>query len=211
MLRNVATLTMAFSLLALIVLYDGSRIWTWLPSISLAIVGYVTWRLARFNPLAFSAILLLALWLILTGSVVLYPSVPLTPVYCLLILTAAFLLSPIASTLLAAASVGAMIGLGRLLPGLESADILAMSLFIATVTAILAWLFAAPLTSALGWAWIAYERAETKTSEARARQVELGRVSKSLNETLTTLEDLNRQLAEARAMAEEARRLKAEF
>jgi signal transduction histidine kinase/CheY-like chemotaxis protein len=96
-------------------------------------------------------------------------------------------------------------------PELESPDSFGVALFLVGATAILAWILATPLTTALGWAWNAYAQAEEKMSEARERQGELGRVTKSLNETLTTLEDLNRQLAEARSVAEEARRLKAEF
>ncbi len=211
MLRHLSVCTMASSLLALIVLYDENRIVSWFPTVALAVLGYATWRLARFSSVGFSALLVTSLWLILTFSVFLYPSAPLTPVYCLIILSAAFLLSRIASTVVSIVSIGGIIAFETWYPGLEGADVYSLALFLAGATMILAWLFGNPLTMALGWAWVAYEQAESKMSEARARQGELSRVSKSLNETLTTLEDLNRQLTEARAMAEEARRLKAEF
>src|SRR6185312_6290581 len=89
--------------------------------------------------------------------------------------------------------------------------IFAVALFMIACAAVFSWFLATPLQTALGWAWVAYSQAEQEMLEARIRQGELGRVTKSLNETLSTLEDLNRQLVEARAAAEEARRLKSEF
>jgi signal transduction histidine kinase/CheY-like chemotaxis protein len=210
-LRNLAVCVMASGLLALIVLYDSNRVLTWLPAISLSIVGYLALRFARMNSVVTSVALLASLWLILTGSTLLYPGRPLAPIYCLVVLPAAFLLSPMAATVVALAAGGAIAYFAGHNPSLETGDTYALALFLVGFVVIQAWLLASPLTTALGWAWTAYEQAEQKMNEARSRQVELGRVTKSLNETLTSLQDLNRQLAEARAVAERARRLKAEF
>ncbi len=211
MLRSLAVGTMGCGLLALIVLYDSSRLVTWAPPVALAAAGYAAWRLAHRNVTGVSAFLVATLWLILTGAIALYPGVPLAPLYGLVVLPAAFLLSPGAATVVALASVASVASFAERQPELEGPAVTTVALFLIGTSAILAWLLAHPLTTALGWAWAAYEQAELKMSEARARQGELGRVNKSLNETLTLLEDLNRQLAEARAVAEEARRLKAEF
>jgi signal transduction histidine kinase/CheY-like chemotaxis protein len=211
MVRHLAVGTMVCGFLALILLYDGERIATWLPPIILSVVGYLAWQLARINGVVLAGFLLIALWLILTGCILLYPGLPLVLIYCLVILPAAFMFSPWAATFggLASAIASAVIHAGW--PGLEPDSTYALALFMISVTTLLAWVLASPLTTTLGWAWVAYEQAEVKMTEARIRQGELGRVTKSLNETLTTLEDLNRQLAEARIVAEEARRLKAEF
>jgi signal transduction histidine kinase len=67
------------------------------------------------------------------------------------------------------------------------------------------------LLLALAWAWTSYERAERLMEEARARQAELARLSKSLNETCYQLELANHELERARRAAETAQRVKAEF
>ncbi len=75
----------------------------------------------------------------------------------------------------------------------------------------LSWLLTRPANLALSWAWHSYEQALAVTEELRRRQAELGRLSKSLEETCYRLEEANKALDVARRSAEEARRLKAQF
>ncbi|MBI2941724.1 MAG: response regulator [Chloroflexi bacterium] len=75
----------------------------------------------------------------------------------------------------------------------------------------LCWLATRPTRTALDWSWHSYVQSLRKTEELRDRQGELGRLSKSLAETCAHLEQANRELLRARQVADEARRLKAEF
>ena len=75
----------------------------------------------------------------------------------------------------------------------------------------LSWLLTRPARTALSWAWHSYDQALAMAEQLRDRQGELGRLSKSLQETCYRLECVNRELEEARQAAEEARRLKAQF
>lgn len=76
---------------------------------------------------------------------------------------------------------------------------------------VIAWLGTRATQTAVNWAWQSYDETVQKISEARVRQAELGRVSKSLREAYDRLEQLNRELDRARQAAEEARQLKVEF
>lgn len=68
-----------------------------------------------------------------------------------------------------------------------------------------------PLYLTLDWSWHSFVQASQKMEEARLRQYELGRLSKSLNESYLKLEEISRELEYARKVAEEARRLKSQF
>lgn len=210
-LRHVGAWVMLCGLLALIALYDPNRTVTWLPSVALTAAGYAIYRLANVSPGFASVLLIGSLWAILTACVVMYPGLPLAPLFSLLALPAAFLLAPWLAVFIALTSAAVIIVIAQTYPGAESLEIYALALFMIFTMMIFSWLLAEPLKTALGWAWVACEQAQEKMRELRERQVELGLVSKSLNETLTQLEDLNRQLAEARAVAIEAQRLKSEF
>lgn len=73
------------------------------------------------------------------------------------------------------------------------------------------WLISRPIRAALAWAWNSYAQATDQTRAARERQGELARLSKGLSESNYQLEQLNLELERTRRVAEEARRLKAEF
>lgn len=210
-LRHLGAWVMACGVLALIALYDPDRLVSWLPSIALTAAGYAVYRLAPVSPGLASLLLIGSLWGILAACTVIYPGLPLTPLFSLLTLPAAFLFAPWLATVVALGSSGLIVVLVETLPGTEPLDIDALALFMIFSLLIFSCLLAEPLKTALRWAWVAYEQAQEKMSEAREHQVELGRATKSLNETLTQLEDLNRQIAEARAVAVEAQRLKSEF
>lgn len=89
-------------------------------------------------------------------------------------------------------------------------DTLAPLLFTATAAA-LVWLGNRPTQIALAWAWSSYSRMRELTVELRHHQGELAKALKSLNHAYYQLERTSEELARARAAAEEARSLKAEF
>lgn len=210
-LQHLGGWAMACGVLALIALWAPDRIVTWLPAIALTAAGYATYRLALVCPGVASVLLIGSLWGILTVCVVMYPGLPLTPLFSLLTLPAAFLLTRWAAAFIALGSAAVIVAVAQIYPGTESLEIYALALFMIVSLTIFSWLLAEPLKMALRWAWVAYEQAQQKMSEARERQVELGLATKSLNESLLQLEDLNRQIVEARAVAIEAQRLKSEF
>jgi len=210
-LRHLGAWVMACGVLALIALWDPNRIVTWLPSIALTAAGYAIYCLALVSPGFASLALIGSLWTILAACVLMYPGLPLTPLFSLLTLPAAFLLTPWLAVFIALGSTALIVAVAQTYPGIESLEVYALALFMIFSLTIFSWLLAEPLKTALSWAWVAYEQAQEKMSEARARQVELGLATKSLNETLTQLEDLNRQIVEARAVAIKAQRLKSEF
>lgn len=78
-------------------------------------------------------------------------------------------------------------------------------------SAVVSWLGFRPVHVAAEWAWHSYQDTLRLSRELRIRQGELGQLSKSLNEACDRLERQNVVLERARAAAEEARRLKAEF
>ena len=73
------------------------------------------------------------------------------------------------------------------------------------------WLVSRPTTVALDWALHSFQEAQQRTAEARARQGELARLTKSLGEYAYRLEQLNLDLAHARRTANEARQHKEQF
>ncbi len=73
------------------------------------------------------------------------------------------------------------------------------------------WLVSRPTTVALDWALHSFQEAQQRTAEARARQGELARLTKSLGEYAYRLEQLNLDLAHARRTANEALQHKEQF
>ena len=65
-----------------------------------------------------------------------------------------------------------------------------------------------PMQTMLDWTWRSYLQELRQVQEARERQMDLGRLSKSLAETCERLEQANLALEHARRAAEEARRTK---
>lgn len=93
---------------------------------------------------------------------------------------------------------------------LSTADALA-GVLLAWVGAGLFWLNARPAETALRWSWSSYYAAVRSRDEARRHRAELGQLLKTLDIAYRNLEQLNDELARARRVAEEARRLKAQF
>jgi signal transduction histidine kinase/CheY-like chemotaxis protein len=68
-----------------------------------------------------------------------------------------------------------------------------------------------PWRGSLVWAWESYARLLPLTETLRQQRAELAEALKSLNHAYAQLEQVSAELARARAAADEARRLKAEF
>ena len=162
------------------------------------------------TPLA-TATMSIGLVATLTAAINAYPGEHLGPWFCLIVLSAVS-----AGGWRWGLATGALSAVAVLAVLLDSSDRLSPQAAMQTLLLIcgvlfLAWLAIRQLQTVSEWAWRSYSIAQTKTEEARHRQAELGRLSKSLEETCRHLERLNRDLAEARALADKARKLKAEF
>lgn len=79
------------------------------------------------------------------------------------------------------------------------------------LTALAAWLSSRQMHAALGWMQSSYAQARSLLEEVRDRRMTLARTVKALEEAYQRIERMNYALIEARSVAEEARRLKAEF
>lgn len=79
------------------------------------------------------------------------------------------------------------------------------------LTALATWLSSRQMHAALGWMQSSYTQARSLLEEVRDRRMTLARTVKALEEAYQRIERMNYALIEARSVAEEARRLKAEF
>ncbi len=68
-----------------------------------------------------------------------------------------------------------------------------------------------PFQRVLRWTWSSYRESLERTQEARERQAELARLTKSLGESYYRLEQLNLELERARRAAQTAQHLKEQF
>lgn len=170
----------------------------------------VSW-MTRFGPLASGLAMVAGLIATLSALVILHPG-SLFAGYFFLIVLAATGAYDWRLGLIAAGACGAvLIDLTQVGVGVVSPQVEHQSLVWIGTTFVLSWLPTRPLRSTIHWAWSSYQLALEKADEARARQGELARVSKSLAEACERLERLNHELQDAKDAAESARRLKAEF
>ena len=153
------------------------------------------------------------LLLILTVAVWLQPRGQLATLYCLVVLVAGATLGARAGFATAGVATGIafLAWLMAPFPFRLDGDVALTSATLSVGSALLCWVATSPIYVALQWAWQSYDRSRQVTEELRDRQGELGRVVKSLNEAYIQLEHLNDDLARARVVAEEARKLKAQF
>jgi len=147
----------------------------------------------------------IGLHLALVAVTLLQDSTAFLPLFVLHVLVAAAVLGPSQASWVAAASVGTI----ALVAPFGVDALVAVALVIGGTA--LAQALTHPAYRALDWAWEHYRAAQDAAEALRDRQAELGRVVKSLHETHLRLERLNGELARARRVAEEARRVKGEF
>ena len=190
--------------------FDGRRPETWAPIVALAAVTALArwaWRAGEsLAALCLTGGLLLAL----TCTAYVYPNTPVAALFAPVAAIGTILLGPRLGLGSAAAGSLLILALRDFKPGIAD-DVAYVGIFLLWATAILCWLATYPVYTALSWAWYSYLDGLRKTEELRDSQGELGRLSKSLQETCVRLEQLSREIERARLAAEEARRLKNEF
>ncbi|MBI2940087.1 MAG: response regulator [Chloroflexi bacterium] len=156
-------------------------------------------------------ILTTGLGLAVVAGVYLYPTYPVASAFALVVVLAGILLGWRGGFVVAGATSGAILALASGSDGALAPETATAALGLVWLGALLGWAGARPTQQALDWSWSSYLQALEKTEELKDRQGELSRLSKSLTEAYLRLEEINRELARAREVAEEARRLKAEF
>ena len=158
-----------------------------------------------------AAVLCAGLTVALAGILYVLPSVSLVHWFALVVILTSTVLGQGYGFLAAAGATGAVALTLASQPNALSAQQAYAALLFVWVTAVLSWMASRPVNTALAWAWSSYVQSLQTTRELRERQGELNHALKSLNETNYRLERANLELARARAAADEARRLKAEF
>ncbi|MHB1416108.1 MAG: ATP-binding protein [Chloroflexota bacterium] len=180
----------------------------------IVIVILLVWLTHRVRALAglkvASAVLLVGLGLVLVAYLLIDPSEHVLFWFALLVLLAQSLLGAramLVATALAMAIFALFAGpLGRV----AYSEAAAAALFTG-VSAVVAWIGSRPLYVALNWSWRSYTDANEKAEQLKDRQGEILHTLRMLQLTKDQLERANRELARAREVAEEARRLKAQF
>jgi signal transduction histidine kinase/CheY-like chemotaxis protein len=186
---------------------DAPLIWWAIPS-ALAMTCGAAWLFSTFSyPAAAWAFLIgsmatvgLTVWLTTAGEILFFAAA--------VVFSAGLLVGTRASLAMAAAAGG--LGILATRWGISAHQAEAASL-LAGMSALLAWLWARPLHTALGWAWENSLRAQERRIAAERHRAELMAANRSLSEAQYRIERLNVALTMAWARAEEARRLKAEF
>lgn len=179
--------------------------------VALAGASVVAWRALAVGPMAAAALLTGGLGAIVIGGSMVGGASWLLPWSSLAVLVGAAvggwrlgLVAAAALTVAVGIRVGTAADPGPVELLLSAGGLTWSSLF-------LYWLISRPTRTALGWALHSHHESLARTVEARARQAELARLSKSLGEYAYRLEQLNLDLARARRTANEARRLKEQF
>ena len=134
-----------------------------------------------------------------------YPEVPVTHFLSLIVAGGVFLLGEGAGALLAVAITGTLLFMPDR-PGGTSVSILLIWLTLGLV-----WQGARPMATLVAWSWQSYTEARERAAELQERQGKLNQVLKDLDAAYNELAHANRRLAASKAVAEEARRAKAEF
>lgn len=93
---------------------------------------------------------------------------------------------------------------------LDSTQVVTPALLV-YLTAFAAWLGSRQMHMALGWMQSSYAQARDLLEEVRERRMSLARTLRALEDAYVRIERMNDALIEARRVAEEARRMKAEF
>lgn len=123
--------------------------------------------------------------------------------FALIVTFSGLLLGPASAFFAALASMGLVCALSPPLP--------VSPMLIILLTGVASWLSQRDLYTALQWAWVSQAEAQRKMEEARDHRAELQRIAKALDEASYRIRRMNVELARAREVAEEARRLKQQF
>lgn len=140
-----------------------------------------------------------------------YPSPVIPSLFVLPVIVSSVLLQRRAAASVAATAVAllltATLSHGKPLASMDT--VIPVSILV--LVALTSWLSARNLYTALDWTWHSFERASRNEQIARARQADLRRALKALDEATYRLERTNHMLTLARDQAEEARQLKQAF
>ncbi len=186
---------------------------SWLGSLSLVIGSAISYVLkGRRLDLAAGSIIAGALGGA-AGALWAFGSSELAALFVVPVIFASVLLGPMTMFVVALLAIALILMIGTTglaLPISSVAGIWVPSAVVA-LTALACWLSARNLFTALAWVWSGYQQAQHNELAARARQAELRRALKALDEATYRLERANYMLGLARDQAEEARRLKQQF
>ena len=191
---------------------NSARPETWLAPCALIALDLAALALRRWQARLAGAVLIGGLVALIAAEALIFPGNPSILFFLTLVVAAStIVLGPLASSITATGATAAIVATQGELTIAPVPSEQAVALFLVWSAALLSWLADRSLRTALDWSWNSYRQALNKTEELQARQGELNRTLKSLNEAYYRLERLNDELAYARRAAEEARRLKAEF
>ncbi len=173
---------------------------------SLGSVVVITYLLLQRHPLLAAISLVVGSWGSTLLAVLLFPTLPLSPWLILITLVSGMLLGWQGAAMCTLATTTIPLLLTAVL-GINSSmeTLLLETPALAWIALLLSWLATRPTTLALKWAWQSYAQAHHQVQEARARQAELTRLSKTLNETTHRLRQLNADLERADSGAAETR------
>ena len=174
----------------------------------LAVVGF---HLLHRSTTLTAILTVVGIFLALTAAVWFQPHSALVALYALIVFLAGATLGVRESGMVAVASAGVIVIALKLSPWVVSPDVALPALALIFGSTFLFWIATRPIYTALDWSWQSYAESRQIVEQLRDGRVELGRTVKSLNEAYLQLERLNDELSRARRVAEEARRLKAEF
>lgn len=209
----VGPLTLVPAAAAIALLYvaaDGYRFETWLPMLGFALTAVICHQVRRYGDDVSAVCLTIGLLLALTSLVHVFPGYSLACTFAAVVAIASLSVGP-RFGLLAALTASLIVLHAYGVSSAIAADVAYTAIGMVWAIAILFLLTTRPVFVALDWAWSSYLDGLHTAEQLRDRQAELGRLSKSLQETCIRLENLNQELERARLAAEEARQLKNEF
>jgi signal transduction histidine kinase/CheY-like chemotaxis protein len=186
---------------------------SWLGSLSLAIGSAAGYALRQRRPNLAAGTVIVGTLGGAAGALWAFGSSELASLFVIPVIFASVLFGPLAVFAVALVAVALILIVsttGLALPLSSVAGVWAPSVVV-TLTALACWLSARNLFTALAWVWSGYQQAQHNELAARARQAELRRALKALDEATYRLERANYMLGLARDQAEEARRLKQQF
>ncbi len=183
--------------------------WAPLPLVLGVALGYV-WHRDHFR---LASLTLISGMILANGYEVWYHGFQIAPYLFILAITfAGLLFDPPGIFATAAASTGLVIAIGTIgQGGSHSLVQIASPTIVILLTALASWLSSRNLHIALRQAWNSQAWAWQKMELARDRQADLQRALKALDEASYRIRRMNYELAQARDVAEEMRRLKQQF
>jgi len=183
----------------------------WSAATALLLLGAIVWRLTVLQFKAAAYLLSGGLLVIGCAGLLLYPGSLAACVLSTVVVAVSIAVGPAGTLAVAALATAVVLVASSLEAPLVSGDVALVAVLLICSNATLAFLGSRPLHTALHWAWGSLVKAQEIIEQLRDSRGQLGRVTKSLQEAYTRLEQLNVELDRARRVAEEARRLKAEF